>query len=80
MNGKDTIDQNFIRVKDITLVVTVLGLMGALLKYSGLDEVKKDLAIHTTQIAVIQSQYEEIKQDLDEIKKTNRAIRKNTGG
>ena len=79
MNGKTAIDQQFIRVKDITLIVTVLGLMAALLKYSGLDEIKRDLACHTVQIAVIQAQYDEIKQDLDEIKRTNRAIKKNTG-
>jgi hypothetical protein len=78
MNGKDAIDQNFIRVKDITLVVTVIGLLAALWKYSGLNEIKEQLSQHTVAIAVIQSQYVEIKQDLDEIKRTNRAIRKQT--
>jgi hypothetical protein len=75
---KDNIDQNFIRMKDLALVATVIGLLATLWKYSGLNEIKETLSEHSTSIAVIQVQYKDIKQDLDEIKRTNRAIKKNT--
>jgi hypothetical protein len=73
-----TIDQNFIRIKDVTLILTVLGLLGTIWKFSGLTELKAILDIHTTQIAVMQSQFSDIKQDLDEIKRGTRAIKSNT--
>jgi hypothetical protein len=75
---KHTIDQTFIRSKDITLIVTVIGLLAALWKYSGLDEIKKEIKDHGVQIAVIQSQYNDIKSDLEEIKSTSRQIKRNT--
>jgi hypothetical protein len=75
---KNTVDQNFIRTKDITLVITVLGLLGALWKYAGISEIQKEIQQHGVQIAVIQSQYNDIKADLDEIKATSRVIKKNT--
>jgi hypothetical protein len=48
-------DQNFIRVKDLTLILTVLGLLGTLWKFSGLDDIKRTLNQHTTQIAVMEA-------------------------
>ena len=77
-NMTNKLDQNFIRIKDITLILTVLGLLGTLWKYSGLTEIKDSINQHTTQIAVIQSQFADIKQDLDEIKKGTKAIKSNT--
>jgi hypothetical protein len=69
---KDFVDRNLIRTKDITLVITIIGLLGTLWKYSGLDDIKEKLAIHTTQIAVIESEYSGIKKDLDRIEKNTR--------
>jgi hypothetical protein len=75
---KASLDQNFIRIKDITLVLTILGLLGTLWKYSGLTEIKDAINIHTTQIAVMQSQFADIKSDLEEIKRGTKAIKSNT--
>lgn len=69
---KDYMDRNFIRIKDITLVITVLGLLGTLWKYSGLTEIKDELSVHTTQIAVIQEQYAGIRKELDRIDRQTR--------
>lgn len=62
-------DQTYIRAKDITLIVTVLTLLGTIWKLSGLDDIKVGVLTHTVQIAVIQNQLIDIKNDLTELKK-----------
>jgi hypothetical protein len=69
---KGNMDTNFIRAKDITLVITILGLLGTLWKYSGLTEIKDQLNVHTEQIAVIQEQYAGIRRELDRIDRNTR--------
>jgi len=61
-------DQKYIRAKDITLVITVLTLLGTVWKLSGLEAIKEGILTHTIQIAVIQNQLVDIKNDLSEIK------------
>lgn len=68
----NNVDRNFIRIKDLTLILTILGLLGTLWKYSGLSDIKDELSLHTTQIAVIQNQYTNIEQELHRIDRNTR--------